>query len=170
MPRGGGGGGSSVGGGPQAALAGDVSALAEYATFDSVVGLIRARRDIRLLTEVETNLRLVRYSPGRIEFEPTDDAAPDLAARLAGRLQGWTGARWGVSIAQGGGKTIAETQRAEQTARELEAMKDPLVQAVFAAFPGAVIKGFIAPPETEDEVAEAALPEVEDEWDPFEDY
>ncbi|WP_370226774.1 DNA polymerase III subunit gamma/tau [Pararhodobacter marinus] len=167
--RGGGGGVGGGGGGAQAALAGQVNALAQYATFDSVVTLIRERRDIRLLTEVETCLRLVRYSPGRIEFEPTDNAAPDFAARLAGRLQNWTGARWGVSIAQGGGQTIAEVQAAEEAARNAQAMEDPLVKAIFDAFPGARITAFRAPAETVQDVAESALQEVEDEWDPFED-
>ncbi|WP_246022297.1 DNA polymerase III subunit gamma/tau [Pararhodobacter zhoushanensis] len=163
MPSGGGSGGA------QAALAGDVSPLVRYATFDSVVALIEERRDIHLLHEVETNLRLVRYSPGRIEFEPTGNASRDFASRLAGRLQGWTGARWGVSIAQGGGKTISEVQDAEKAEREAQARHDPLVQAIFAAFPKAQIAAFLPPVETALEVAEAALPEVEDEWDPFED-
>lgn len=44
------------------------------------------------------------------------------------------------------------------------------MQAIFAAFPQARIEAFREPVETEAEVAEAALPEVEDEWDPFEDY
>ena len=49
--------------------------LSDYPDFDSVVALIRARRDMTLLVEVETNLRLVRYSPGRIEFQPTEKRA-----------------------------------------------------------------------------------------------
>jgi DNA polymerase-3 subunit gamma/tau len=159
----------SGGGGPQAALAGDVAPLAQFATFDSVVALIRERRDQVLLFEVETNLRLVRYSPGRIEFEPTGAAPADLAARLSASLQRWTGARWGVSIAQGGGKTIAETRASEQDARRAKAMEIPLVKAIFQAFPGARITAFNEP-EPEESIAEAALPEVEDEWDPFEDY
>ncbi len=178
MPRGTGGGVSAMGrgampgggnGGPQAALAGAPLPLARYATFDSVVALIRERRDIRLLTEVETGLRLVRYSPGRIEFEPSDSAAPDFAARLAGRLQGWTGTRWAVSIASGGAPTIAEVQAAEASEQQARALQDPLVQAIFAAFPKARITAINPPVETLQQVAEAALPEVEDEWDPFED-
>ena len=157
-------------GGPQAALAGDVSPLAHYATFESVVALIRERRDMVLTTEVETYLRLVRYSPGRIEFEPTDQAPADLASRLAGRLQSWTGARWGVSIAQGGGRTIAEVKDSERSEREAQALEIPLVKAIFAAFPDAKISEFKDPEETDVDIAEAALPEVEDEWDPFEDY
>jgi len=176
-PRGGGGsvtaqgrgGMPSGGGGPQAALAGDLSPLAHYVTFESVVALIRTRRDMVLLSEVETNLRLVRYSPGRIEFEPTEQAPKDLAARLAARLQSWTGVRWAVSIAQGGGQTIAEVQDADHAARDAQAREIPLVQAILNAFPQAEIVAF-RDPEPEADIAEAALAEVEDEWDPFEDY
>jgi DNA polymerase III subunit gamma/tau len=58
----------------------------------------REARHALLLAEVEGDLRLVRYSPGRIEFQPAQGAAPDLAQRLAARLQGWTGVRWVVSV------------------------------------------------------------------------
>ena len=162
-------GGAARGGGPVAALAGVPAPLAGYATFDSVVALIRARRDMRLLTEVEDHLQLIRYAPGRIEFEPTERAPADLAARLASRLQDWTGVRWAVSIAKGGADTISTVRAAGKQAREDEARNLPLVQAVLTAFPGAFIKGFVDPVETEADVAQAALPEVEDEWDPFED-
>jgi DNA polymerase III subunit gamma/tau len=69
------------GGGPQAALAGAAPALAHLPRFDDVVDLIRDKRDMTLLVQVETGLRLVRYSPGRIEFAPTPDAPADLAQR-----------------------------------------------------------------------------------------
>jgi DNA polymerase III subunit gamma/tau len=136
--------------------------LARYATFDHVIELIRENRDMKLLMEVETHVRLARYTPGRIEFQPTEDAPRELAARLAHRLQGWTGARWGVSVVnEGGGPTLAEARDVEK----LAAAELPLVQAVFAAFPGARVV------EIRDPMAIAAveaLPEVEDEWDPFE--
>ena len=57
-------------------------ALARYARFEDVVALVRARRDVSLLVEIEHGVRLAKYAPGRIEFEPADGAAPDLAARL----------------------------------------------------------------------------------------
>ncbi|PTW98914.1 DNA polymerase III subunit gamma/tau [Pararhodobacter aggregans] len=160
---------SSGGGGAQAALAGAPHALAQFATFERVMELIAERRDIILQTEVKRCLRLVRYSPGRIEFEPTPDAAPDLAARLAGRLQHWTGTRWAVSIAQGGGPTIAEQEAEAKAKRDAQALEDPLVKAIFEAFPTAKFHDFRPPVETAQEVAESALAEVEDEWDPFED-
>jgi DNA polymerase-3 subunit gamma/tau len=139
-------------------------------TFQHVVDLIRDKRDMLLLKEVEDGVKLVRYAPGRIEFQPSPLARPDLAARLSQRLQGWTGARWGISVVnEGGAATMAEERDAEENAARAEALANPLVQAVMAAFPGAKIAE-IRTPEAMAAAAEAeALPEVEDEWDPFED-
>ena len=151
------------------AMAPDI-ALARYATFAAVVELIRANRDVKLLIEVENHLRLVHYAPGRIEFQPTPDAPRDLAATLSQRLQSWTGARWGVSVvSDGGAPTIAETRNADRRAAEAVAMEHPVVQAVFAAFPTAKITDIRTPEETRTEAAMTALPEVDDEWDPFEE-
>ena len=144
-------------------------ALPMLATFDAVVGLIREKRDMALLVEVETNLRLARYSPGRIEFQPTAKAATDLASRLSQRLQGWTGSRWAVSVVnEGGAATIAEAQDEGKRSAVAQARENPLVQAVLAAFPGAQITVRRAAEITASAAAEA-LPEVDDEWDPFED-
>jgi DNA polymerase III subunit gamma/tau len=144
-----------------------------YATFPEVIELIRSKRDMVLLNEVETGLRLVRYAPGRIEFEPAREAKPDLAARLGQRLQGWTGARWGVSVVSSGGQpTIAEARDAELAQVRAEASDNPMVQAILTAFPGARIAE-VRPPESLVAAAtEAALPqadpEADDDWDPFE--
>ncbi len=144
--------------------------LTVYATFDQVVALIRDKRDIKLLTEVETALRLARYSPGRIEFEPAPGASRDLASRLGQRLQGWTGALWAVSVVStGGAPTIAEARDVETNTAKAEALQNPLVQAVMLAFPGARITEIRTPEAMEAQAAAQALPEVDDEWDPFED-
>ena len=151
------------------AVAGD-AALSYYASFDHVVDLIRAQRDVKLLVEVETTLRLAAYQPGRIEFEPTDTAAPDLAQRLGNRLQSWTGKRWVVSVvAQGGAKTIAETRDAAELALRNQAQEHPLVQAVLGAFPKAEITKIKTVQDITASAQADALPEVEDEWDPFEE-
>ncbi|MEM9522866.1 MAG: DNA polymerase III subunit gamma/tau [Pseudomonadota bacterium] len=142
---------------------------APFATFEHVVDLIRHHRDMKLLVEVETGLRLAAYQPGRIEFQPTEDAPRDLAARLASRLQSWTGMRWGVTLVnEGGGQTIAETRNAELMKLEAEAKDHPLVQAVFDAFPNAKIVRIVTPDQMRADAAAEALPEVEEEWDPFE--
>jgi DNA polymerase-3 subunit gamma/tau len=138
--------------------------------FEDVVDLLRTRREVALLIEVETGLRLVHFAPGRIEFEPAPGAAPDLAARLSQRLQAMTGSRWGVSVVAGGGQpTLAERRARDRTDAEAAALGNPLVQAVLAAFPGARIADIRTPATRAAAAADEALAPVEDEWDPFED-
>ncbi len=154
---------------------GQALALAEgqltvYASFAQVVELIREKRDMKLLYEVEAGVRLARYSPGRIEFELSPVADDQLPSRLAQRLQAWTGARWGVTVVStGGAATIEEERNKEATAARAEALQSPLVQAVLTAFPGAKITEIRTPEAMAASAAIEALPEVEDEWDPFED-
>ncbi|KMW59845.1 DNA polymerase III subunits gamma and tau [Candidatus Rhodobacter oscarellae] len=166
---GGGGGGGGGAAAPAQELQAD-QALARYARFDQIVDLIRANRDVKLLVEIETCLRLAKYQPGRIEFQPTEQAPQDLAARLAGKLQLWTGVRWAVSLVnEGGGETIAELRDADKRALEEEAKQHPLVQAVFDAFPQAQILEVRSLDAIAAEAEAEALPEVDDEWDPFEE-
>ena len=149
-----------------------VAALSRFQTFAQVVELIRANRDVKLLVDVEEGVRLAAYAPGRIEFEPAPGASSDLAARLAGRLQGWTGARWGVSVVSGGGApAIREVERAARGRAEAEAMAHPLTQAVLQAFPGATLVEVRTREAAAREAAGAALEAVEeaDDWTPLDD-
>ncbi|SLN22420.1 DNA polymerase III subunit gamma/tau [Roseisalinus antarcticus] len=145
------------------------TALAHYARFEDVVELIRHHRDVKLLVEVESNLRLVSYSPGRIEMEPTPAAPTDLAQKLGARLQAWTGVRWAVSISSGGGATISEERDAAERAIRSEAEAHPLVQEVLRAFPKAQITEVRTHADIAQTVEEDALQEVSEEWDPFEE-
>jgi len=151
------------------ALAVDTDALARFVRFEDVVELIRAHRDVKLLVEIETCVRLVSYTPGRIEFEPTDNAPRDLAARIGSRLQAFTGNRWAVVIGSGGESTIAEVRDAADLALKAEATDHPMVQAVFDAFPGAKILQIRTLADIAAEAETEALPEVDDEWDPFDE-
>ena len=143
--------------------------LSRFARFDDVVDLIRHHRDVKLLVEVETTLRLARYSPGRIELEPTSNAAPDLAQRLGARLQLWTGNRWTISVVNtGGDATIAERRDAADSTLREQAETHPLVMAVMAAFPKARITEIRTAAAKVETALSEALAEVPDEWDPFE--
>jgi len=158
-------------GGPSAALAQDPSeALSNLPTFHHVIELIRANRDGKLLMDVEADLRLVSYQPGRITFQPTATAPADLSQRLGTALQRWTGNRWAISIVnEGGAPSIVESRNAEQDALKAKAMENPLVQTIFATFPKAKIKSIRTAAELAAQAQSEALQEVEDEWDPFEE-
>jgi len=147
--------------------------LTRYETFDDVVALIRKRRDMKLLIEVENGVRLVKYSPGRIEFEPTERAPADLAARISNRLQNWTGVRWGVSIvSNGGGQTIAEVRDEHLGDLLSQAEASPIVQAVLTAFPGAEIRDIRVPEfdNANEDIVPIDPDDLDDDWNPVDPF
>ena len=162
--------GGSNGGATMALAVNADQSLARYPTFEHVIELIRSSRDVKLLVDLETTLQLAAYQPGRIEFVPTDRAPRDMAQRLGAKLQQLTGNRWAVIVVnEGGAETIAEVRDAADNALQAKAANHPLVQAVLAQFPKAKIKSIRTPEQIAAEAVQDALPEVEDEWDPFED-
>ena len=159
-----------LGGAEQALALNTQQMLAAYPSFDHIIDLIRAQRDVRLLVEVESCVQLARYQPGRIEFVPTADAPADLAQRLGSRLQLWTGQRWAVSLVNdGGAQTIARMRSSAEEALKAKALTHPLVKAVFDSFPKAQIIEIRTPEDLAAEAETDALQPVEDEWDPFEE-
>ena len=162
--------GGSSGGATMALAVNADQSLARYPTFEHVIELIRSSRDVKLLVDLETTLQLAAYQPGRIEFVPTDRAPRDMAQCLGAKLQQLTGNRWAVIVVnEGGAETIAEVRDATDNALQAKAANHPLVQAVLAQFPKAKIKSIRTPEQIAAEAVQDALPEVEDEWDPFED-
>ena len=153
------------------ALALDAETLAlQYPTFESVLEIIRKFRDMKLLIDVENSIRLSSYMPGRIEFTPTEDAPKDLAQRLGQLLQSWTGFRWAVTVVSHcSAKTIQEHRNAEEAQLELDAKLHPFVKTVFEKFPKASITEIKSQTQIITEAAQTSLPEIEGEWDPFEE-
>ncbi len=148
------------------------TALARFTEFTHVIELIKSRRDVKLLVEVENFLRLVKYSPGRIEFQLTEDAPQDFVSRFANRLLSWTGTRWGVTVvSEGGGATLAEERAAHRDDLQGQALQHDMVQAVLLAFPGAEIRDVktLAQITADSDAAVQYLEEEADDWDPFED-
>ena len=141
-----------------------------YMKFDHVLELIKQKRDVNLLMDIESGLRLVSYRPGYIEFTPTDLAPANLAQRLSNRLKEWTGIRWAVSVVQDGeAQTIVEKKERNAKELETEAYAHPFVKEALVQFPAARIVNVISRKKLEEEAAIQALEEVDSEWDPFEE-
>ena len=139
-------------------------------SFRDVIELIKLNRDIQLLVEVETCLRLTSFSSGRIEFVPTNDAPANLAQKLGTKLTQWSGIRWAVSVVnEGGESTIAEMKLEESNKLNALAKEHKMVQTAFLVFPNAKITNIRSVESMTQEAAIESLPEVTEEWDPFED-
>lgn len=132
-------------------------------TLAEIVELAGARNDPLLRTQIVLYVRPVRVEAGRLEFSAAPGAPTDLANRLSTRLREWTGRPWAVVVStEPGEPSIAERERAAREAARAEVEQHPLVQAVFAAFPGATVQ-MIKPPEASPEPTgteeEETLPE-----------
>ncbi len=147
------------------------TALARFARFEDVVELVRQKRDIKLLVEVEGWVRLVSYKPGRIEFQPAENAPGDLAQRMSRALQNWTGVRWVVTVvSDGGGETISEKNAAIRSNLIGEVSAHPLVKAAFEAFPGAEISDVKQPEEINPFDLAVPIDDEDDDWDPLDPF
>ncbi|MDG2520213.1 DNA polymerase III subunit gamma/tau [Caulobacter segnis] len=167
-PGGGGGGGGMAAGGGGGVVAQGVAmpqsaqqAAPVIASFEDVVRLIDAKRDIGLKLDVQRFVRPINVRPGVIEYEPAPGAPANLAGRLARAMKDWTGQHWLIATDGGGGAESAwEREKREERETRAEIEADPFVRAVMQAFPGAEIVGVrVAPPVVE------ALPAA----DPIED-
>ena len=113
-------------------------------TFFDMVKLIRSKRDVELLVEVEDNVRLVNFEPGHVEFQPTESASSELASRLGSFLNSNTDLRWVISLVKsGGGKTLREIKEKEKKALKNKSMENKVVKTIFKFFPGASIDNVI---------------------------
>ena len=145
--------------------------LVKYSEFNQVLELIRSHRDMKLLYDVETYVRVVKYLPGRLEFEPTKDSPKDLAQRLGQKLQDWTKSRWAITLVnEGGAATIAEQKLEARDDLHAKVSTHPLVRATLLAFPNSEIRNVksIKDMNIDDQILQE-VPEEDDNWDPFED-
>jgi DNA polymerase-3 subunit gamma/tau len=186
--NGGGGGGTSLAAAPRmhtqavpqaAPQAGPMAATQAMAqpqpqSFGDVVALFQAKREPILAAHLQSDVHLVQFEVGRIDFRPSDKAPSNLATRVAASLNEWTGKRWLVSVSShAGAPTLRQQAAAMVQAQREEAAQHPLVKAVLAAFPGATIDevrdlggqnvAATEAPEHAGEISNADLPEIIDE-------
>jgi len=163
LPAGGGGRTPSAprgsGGGAQALAAAPMPEAAPTPSlprsFDDLVRLAEANRDVALKYDLEKFVKPVSFRQGAITYEAAPGAPSNLQQRLVARLKEWTGQPWLVATDQGGGETARERQtRAEAQAFE-DALTEPFVKAVMEAFPGTEILSVRLPSAPETTAVEA---------------
>jgi DNA polymerase-3 subunit gamma/tau len=114
--------------------------LPELKSFDDVVALAEAKRDLKLKHALLEQVRLVQFKPGMIEINPLPQAPRELGQELMRKLKAWTGRVWIVAVSDEEGKSPLGVQRREREARDIEAVREhPAVKEVMQHFPGARI-------------------------------
>jgi DNA polymerase-3 subunit gamma/tau len=112
------------------------------ASFAEVAALFTEKREGLLAVQLRTQIHPVSFAPGRIEWRQPESAPRDLAAKVARHLGEWTGRRWTVTVNQidPAQPTLVEQEAGAERRRRQDAAALPLVQAVMAVFPDAVIE------------------------------
>lgn len=131
-------------------------------SFEDVVALAEAKRDLKLKHALTEQVRLVRFKPGTIEINPLPQAPRELGQILMRKLKAWTGRVWIVAVSDEEGAAPLGVQRREKEALAIEKVREhPAVKEVLQHFPGARIAAVRS-------VAEPAPPaEGADEPDEF---
>jgi DNA polymerase III subunit gamma/tau len=111
-----------------------------FKTFSDVIALAQERRDIKFKSDLESYVRPISVSEGKIEIALADGANPQIANELSRKLEAWTGRRWMVMVAKSGGAAPAAQIKKEAKASAMNsALQHPDVQAILKRFPGAEI-------------------------------
>ncbi|MBI1250477.1 MAG: DNA polymerase III subunit gamma/tau [Alphaproteobacteria bacterium] len=117
-----------------------VAAQPAVRAFEDVVALAAAQRNLTLEVELEKYVRLARFSPGEITFQPAPGMPDDFPRRVMRFLKDATGEAWVVRPdAEDGVQSLAE-KRAQERQKELDAARvHPFVAEALKHFPGAEI-------------------------------
>jgi len=109
--------------------------------FQELTQLFAEKREIILYHDLYNGVHLVSFAPGRLEIRLGQSIrTQNFTGAIGQKLGEWTGMRWVVSIASEGGEpTLAESEAAKQNALVQSMQKNPAVEAVLLAFPGAKI-------------------------------
>jgi len=136
----------------------------ELKSFDDVVALAEAKRDLKLKHALLEQVRLVHFKPGNIEVNPLPQAPRDLTQELMRKLKAWTGRVWIVAVSDEKGAEPLGVQRREKEAREIEAIRQhPAVKEVMQHFPGARIAAVRPTVEPETEAEAPDEPELKED-------
>ena len=120
------------------------------------VALASEKRDIPMKVAIQRQMRLVKFEPGKIEIQPTEDAPSDIAGEFGRKLTEWTGQRWFVVVSRNQGRpTLYEEQEANQQQLLSDAKSHPTVAALLAQFPGAKVVDVKVQVSEEDEASQA---------------
>ena len=114
--------------------------LPELKSFEDIVALAEAKRDLKLKHALLEQVRLVQFKPGTLEINPLPQAPRELGQELMRKLKAWTGRVWIVAVSDEEGTPPLGVQRREKEARDIEAVREhPAVKEVMQHFPGARI-------------------------------
>lgn len=120
---------------PAPAIAPATQPLAVVESFLDAVALFNKHREALLYSQLKNDVRLVRFTQGRIEVRPVGHVNADFAARISRHLTDWTQDKWLLTFSDEVGEpTLREQEMAAEKQRFAYAEAHPAIDAVRQAF------------------------------------
>jgi DNA polymerase-3 subunit gamma/tau len=106
--------------------------------WEALVEQVDRSGQLVLANMMRLQVRVVELATGRLRYTQPPGMKENIAADLKTALQSVTGQGWQVERVEGEGMpTLVEREEAAKAAGEAAMRRSPLVEAVFASFPGA---------------------------------
>jgi len=107
-------------------------------SFLDLVNVCVLKKEMKLKYELEKNVNLVKFEPGRIEISFNDNLSKDFVKDLSLKLFEWTETRWIISFSKTKGEiSIKERERDKKIEILEEVKKSNLYDVILKKFPDA---------------------------------
>ncbi len=120
------------------------STVVSVKTFGDLIDLVSKNKEPELKYDLERNVRLVKFSEGKIDISLNDQLGKNFIRNLSEKLYKWTGKRWVISLTQEmGKKTYAELNLKNKEDLLEKEKKSELYKNFIKNFPDAELKEII---------------------------
>lgn len=107
-------------------------------SFEELISLVEKNKEIELKFDLERNVRLVKFSEGKINIEFNEKLSKNFIKNLTSRLLEWTGNRWIITLSKSkGDQTIYEKKNEVKKMLFEDAKKTEIYKKVMELFPNA---------------------------------
>ena len=107
-------------------------------SFEELISLVEKNKEIELKFDLERNVRLVKFSEGKIDIEFNEKLSKNFIKNLTSRLLEWTGNRWIITLSKSkGDQTIYEKKNEVKKILFEDAKKTEIYKKVMELFPNA---------------------------------
>ena len=107
-------------------------------SFNELVDLCSAKKEMELKYELEKNVNLVKFESGRLEISFNDNLNKDFVKNLSKKLLEWTNQRWIISFSKDRGDlSIKDKEKNKQKELIEDSKKSELYKTVLQYFPDA---------------------------------
>jgi len=107
-------------------------------SFEELISLVEKNKEIELKFDLERNVRLVKFSEGKIDIEFNEKLSKNFIKNLTSRLLEWTGNRWIITLSKSkGDQAIYEKKNEVKKMLFEDAKKTEIYKKVMELFPNA---------------------------------